>query len=128
MKRFQQGETVDFLIVGAGAAGGVMAQELSQAGFSVLVLEQGPRLRPDDFEHGEFDIRMLAGLVIKIVVESHLSCLLIVVDCARMPMPDGASPMICACLKSVQQALGVMADGVSSADGRPGSVAPADRA
>ncbi len=54
MKRFQQGETVDFLIVGSGAAGGVMAQELSQAGFSVLVLEQGPRLRADDFEHDEF--------------------------------------------------------------------------
>ena len=30
-----------------------MARELSQAGFTVLVLEQGPRLTPSDFEHDE---------------------------------------------------------------------------
>ena len=34
-------EEVDFVIVGSGAAGGVMAKELSSAGFSVVVLEQG---------------------------------------------------------------------------------------
>ncbi len=53
-RRFRQDETVDFVVVGSGAAGGVMAKELASAGFSVLVLEQGPRLRPDDFEHDEF--------------------------------------------------------------------------
>jgi choline dehydrogenase-like flavoprotein len=38
---------VDFVVVGSGAAGGVMARELSQAGdFSVLVFEQGPRWAP----------------------------------------------------------------------------------
>ncbi|MFQ5704603.1 MAG: GMC family oxidoreductase [Gemmatimonadales bacterium] len=52
--RFSQSETVDFLIVGAGAAGGVLAKELSVAGFTVLVLEQGPRLEAKDFEHDEF--------------------------------------------------------------------------
>ena len=52
--RFKQNDTVDFLIVGSGAAGGVMAKELSTAGFSVLVLEQGPRLEAQDFEHDEF--------------------------------------------------------------------------
>ncbi len=38
-------EEVDFVIVGSGAAGGVMAKELSVAGFSVVVLEQGPHLQ-----------------------------------------------------------------------------------
>jgi choline dehydrogenase-like flavoprotein len=42
VKQFQPSEEVDFLIIGAGAAGGVMAKELSSAGFSVVVLEQGP--------------------------------------------------------------------------------------
>ena len=53
-RRFRQGEVVDFVVVGAGAAGGVMAKELATAGFTVLVLEQGPRLRPEEFEHDEF--------------------------------------------------------------------------
>jgi len=45
---------VDFVVVGSGAAGGVMAKELSTRGFSVVVLEQGPRLEPSQFEHDEF--------------------------------------------------------------------------
>jgi choline dehydrogenase-like flavoprotein len=44
----------DFLIVGAGAAGGVMAKELATAGFRVVVLEQGPHLRERDFKHDEY--------------------------------------------------------------------------
>ena len=31
-------ELVDFVVVGAGAAGGVVAKELAVAGFSVVVL------------------------------------------------------------------------------------------
>jgi len=45
--------TPDFLIVGAGAAGGVVAKELATAGFRVVVLEQGPWLRERDFQHDE---------------------------------------------------------------------------
>ena len=41
-RRFRPGETVDFAVVGSGAAGGVMARELSQAGFDVVLFEQGP--------------------------------------------------------------------------------------
>ena len=52
-RTFKPGETVDFVVVGSGAAGGVMARELSRAGHTVVVLEQGPRLEPADFEHDE---------------------------------------------------------------------------
>ncbi|HMI58811.1 MAG TPA: GMC family oxidoreductase [Gemmatimonadaceae bacterium] len=55
-------DEVDFVIVGAGAAGGVMARELSRAGFRVVVLEQGPYLRAADFRHDEFGVIQLAAL------------------------------------------------------------------
>ena len=45
--------TPDFVIVGSGAAGGVIAQELALAGFSIVVLEQGPYLKAQDFHHDE---------------------------------------------------------------------------
>ena len=47
---FNNKSDVDFAIIGAGAAGGVVAKELSTAGFRVLVLEQGcpyRNLHPD---------------------------------------------------------------------------------
>ena len=47
-------EPVDFVIVGSGAAGGIMARELAAAGHSVVVLEQGPHLRAADFRHDEW--------------------------------------------------------------------------
>ncbi|HWP37267.1 MAG TPA: GMC family oxidoreductase [Gemmatimonadales bacterium] len=53
MTSFQTRSEVDFVIVGSGAAGGIMAKELSTAGFSVVVLEQGPYLKPQDFRHDE---------------------------------------------------------------------------
>ena len=49
--RFQEREEVDFVIVGSGSAGGIVAKELSTAGHSVVVLEQGPYRRDADFEH-----------------------------------------------------------------------------
>jgi len=42
MKRFAPGEEVDYLIVGVGAAGGVLLQRLARAGFKVLGMEAGP--------------------------------------------------------------------------------------
>src|ERR1700675_3966016 len=60
--KFKPSETVDFVVVGSGAAGGVMARELSRAGFSVVVLEQGPRLGPGDFEHDELKYNYLSGI------------------------------------------------------------------
>ena len=63
-RTFKPSETVDFVIVGSGAAGGVIARELSQAGFSVVVLEQGPRLGPGDFEHDELKYSYLSGITV----------------------------------------------------------------
>jgi ribulose 1,5-bisphosphate synthetase/thiazole synthase len=40
--KFRPDDEVDFVIVGSGAAGGVVAKELSTARFRVVVLEQGP--------------------------------------------------------------------------------------
>jgi choline dehydrogenase-like flavoprotein len=53
---------VDFVVVGSGSAGGVIARELSQAGLTVLVFEQGPRLSPADFEHDELKYWFLSGI------------------------------------------------------------------
>jgi len=60
--KFKPAEPVDFLVIGAGAAGGVMAKELSTAGFSVVVLEQGPYLREHDYSHDEIKYTFQPGL------------------------------------------------------------------
>ncbi len=52
--KYPLSSTVDFVIVGSGAAGGILAKELSTAGYSVVVLERGPRLSPQQFEHDEY--------------------------------------------------------------------------
>ncbi|MEK6288001.1 MAG: GMC family oxidoreductase [Acidobacteriota bacterium] len=51
--RFDAKTDIDFLIIGAGAAGGIVAKELSTAGFRVVVLEQGPYMKEPEFEHDE---------------------------------------------------------------------------
>src|SRR5437879_13677374 len=42
-------EKTDVVIVGVGAAGGILAAELSKAGMKVIGLERGPRLTTLDF-------------------------------------------------------------------------------
>jgi choline dehydrogenase-like flavoprotein len=49
MKTFKPSDEVDFVVIGAGGAGGVMAKELSSNGLKVVVLEQGPDLRLSDY-------------------------------------------------------------------------------
>jgi choline dehydrogenase-like flavoprotein len=41
MKTYPTSTEVDFVVIGSGAGGGIMAKQLSTAGFSVVVLEQG---------------------------------------------------------------------------------------
>jgi choline dehydrogenase-like flavoprotein len=60
--KFPTSEVVDFLVIGAGAAGGVVAKELSTAGFRVVVLEQGPYLREKDYSHDEIQYTIEPGL------------------------------------------------------------------
>ena len=42
---------VDVCIVGSGAGGGVMAEQLARAGIEVVVLERGPERTTADFLH-----------------------------------------------------------------------------
>lgn len=42
-------EKTDVVIIGAGAAGGILAAELAKAGMKVIALERGPRLKTEDF-------------------------------------------------------------------------------
>jgi choline dehydrogenase-like flavoprotein len=59
---FPTTDSVDFLVLGAGAAGGVVAKELATAGFRVVVLEQGPYLRETDYSHDEIKYTFQPGL------------------------------------------------------------------
>lgn len=54
--RYKTSDEVDFVIIGSGAAGGILAKELSTDGFRVVVLEQGPYLTEADFTHNEVEI------------------------------------------------------------------------
>ncbi len=55
-------EPVDFVIVGSGSSGGIIAKELSTNGFKVVVLEQGPYRRATDFTHDELSVENFGEL------------------------------------------------------------------
>jgi choline dehydrogenase-like flavoprotein len=61
-RTYRDSDTVDFAVVGSGAAGGVIARQLAQAGLSVVLLEQGPRLSPGGLEHDELKYWFLGGI------------------------------------------------------------------
>ncbi len=56
--RWRTDEPVDFVVIGTGAGGGVMARELSRNGFSVVALEQGPHRLASNFNHDELAVFM----------------------------------------------------------------------
>jgi choline dehydrogenase-like flavoprotein len=62
---FDTRKAVDFAIIGSGSAGGIIARELSAAGFDVVLFEQGPYRRNSDFSHDElaviFDEELMGG-------------------------------------------------------------------
>ena len=47
MRRFDDNDEVDIVIVGCGAGGGVLAQRLARAGWSVVAMDAGPFWDPD---------------------------------------------------------------------------------
>ena len=53
---FDLRQPVDFAIIGSGSAGGIIAKELSTAGFNVVVFEQGPYRKAQDFTHDEYSV------------------------------------------------------------------------
>ena len=53
---YKLSDAVDFVIIGCGSAGGILAKELSTAGFDVVVLEQGPYRKAEDFTHDELSV------------------------------------------------------------------------
>ena len=59
---FDKRKAVDFVVIGSGSAGGIMAKELSTAGFDVVLLEQGPYRKAEDFTHDEIDVVLNFGL------------------------------------------------------------------
>jgi len=68
MVTYKPSDEVDFVIIGSGAAGGVLAKELSTNGFRVVVLEQGEYLREKDFTHDETKIFVQSLLTNKVNV------------------------------------------------------------
>ncbi len=61
--QFATRDAVDFVVIGSGSAGGILAKELSTAGFDVVVLEQGPYRKAEDFKHDELSIFFRAELL-----------------------------------------------------------------
>ena len=48
-----RGDEFDACVIGTGAGGGVMIQELTAAGLRVVALQRGPFLKPSDFDDDE---------------------------------------------------------------------------
>ena len=53
---FALDDEVDFVVIGSGSAGGIIAKELATNGFSTVVLEQGPYRTKADFTHDTLSV------------------------------------------------------------------------
>src|ERR1700743_2626351 len=62
MAKFDQNDSSVVVIVGSGAGGGTLGNELAQKGVKVVILEAGPRIENQDFINAEWDdFPQLAG-------------------------------------------------------------------
>jgi len=48
MRRYDDSDEVDLVVVGAGAGGSVLAQRLARRGWRVVIIEAGPFWHPDE--------------------------------------------------------------------------------
>ena len=55
MAKFKTSDSSVVVIIGSGAGGGTLANELCQKGVNVVVLEAGKRYTIDDFTNVEWD-------------------------------------------------------------------------
>ncbi len=53
----------DVIVIGTGAAGGVMMKELARSGLKVVALEMGPWLKTRDYTQDELKSHVLRGLI-----------------------------------------------------------------
>ena len=67
MQTYRDSDTVDVVIIGSGAAGGVIAREAAQAGLTVVLMEQGPRFSVRSFRHDELKDWYLGGITNDVV-------------------------------------------------------------
>src|SRR5690348_6451701 len=56
MAKFDLNDSGVVVIVGSGAGGGTLGNELAQKGIKVVILEAGPRIENQDFINDEWDI------------------------------------------------------------------------
>jgi choline dehydrogenase-like flavoprotein len=59
---FPLDEEVDFVLIGTGSSGGIIAKELATNGFKVVALEQGPFRTAEDFTHDELSVFIMSEL------------------------------------------------------------------
>ena len=55
MAKFDLNDSGVVVIVGSGAGGGTLGNELAQKGVKVVILEAGPRIENQDFINDEWD-------------------------------------------------------------------------
>src|ERR1700748_494065 len=55
MAKFDQNDSGVVVIIGSGAGGGTLGNELAQKGVKVVILEAGPRIENQDFVNDEWD-------------------------------------------------------------------------
>ena len=93
-KTFADSDVVDFVIVGSGASGGVIAKELSTKGHSVVVLEQGPWRSAADFvKHDEYANWFLNELLPS-TTDFPQTFRRTITEVAQVPQGGGPPPLI----------------------------------